>query len=157
MNPICAKSSDIMKAFGFLISGWKFWWFFCLFIRWYWDWLYIVPHEVSCTMPSNMDGFHLYYGPVFTNNLSANKKAKSGKAAELHRHFLRYLFLNNQYFHYILIRFGRLKFVQSPFMIAPFEKMVKPSFLTPCCIWICPNRHKRGFISFILVKSSAEP
>lgn len=28
-----------------------------LFIRWHWEWLYITPHEVSCTMPSNMDGF----------------------------------------------------------------------------------------------------
>ena len=28
-----------------------------LFIRWHWEWLYITPHEVSCTMPSNMDDF----------------------------------------------------------------------------------------------------
>lgn len=43
-----------------------------LFIRWHWEWLYITPHEVSCTMPSNKAVFHLYYGPVFTSNLSAN-------------------------------------------------------------------------------------
>lgn len=30
-------------------------------------------------VPSNMDGFHLYYGPVFTNDLSAIKMQSSEK------------------------------------------------------------------------------
>lgn len=43
-------------------------------------------------VPSNMDGFHLYYGPVFTNNLSANKKAKLGKANEFRCYFFEHFF-----------------------------------------------------------------